>query len=135
MKNKTNCKKDFIIDFLGNKTYVGNTICVMVRLDVGTDEETLVFTVIEHIQGKFAHITVNGIKRFLEKGTFWIVKPSEISKLHPKCMTCKHLGRNTPFNIYEGCNKREAQNGGRLKGLRLLDPNKDYCSNHETNKD
>ena len=123
MKNKTNCKKDFIIDFLGNETYVGNTICVMVRLDVGTDEETLIFTVIEHIQGKFAHITVNGIKRFLEKGTFWLVKTSEITKLHPTCSSCKHLSQ---VGNSVACGKTIF-----VSDPSSINPDKYYCSNHE----
>lgn len=115
-------------DKYGTPVTAGSTVIIDLHLpDVGIAQfERIKVKVFETSKG-LAYERNNDVHWLMDIGSkLWYVETP-----HPTCATCKHLGRNTPFSIYEGCNKREAQNGGRLKGLRLLDPTKDYCSNHE----
>lgn len=124
---ETNNSQDYTLDFLGNEVRKGDLVCAILYFkieDIDEYKKTFVQRIVEYVELSAAYITVNGLERKLNyKSEDWF-KASEISKLHPKCTTCKHFFVSE-FTDLPNCAKNTY--------IIIQDAQKHYCSNHETN--
>lgn len=89
---ETNNEKEYTLDFLGNEVRKGDLIYAIIHIRPDNlIKRKFVHAIIEDIRCGDVFANIDGIERRFNAGSFGWFKASEISKLHPKCTTCKHF--------------------------------------------